>query len=220
MNTKSDELFFTLQMVGIKGEASLKKKNINSSILDTFKHHENALKKYLSKFFLPSHEIEDICQETFLRSFESNIQNKIQRPKSFIYRVATNLIMSQYRRSSYKLTDYIDDVGEELIPISTANIENDIDAQRKLGIFCESIASLPEQSRKILIMRKVYGYSIKEISSRLKMPTSTINYHIAKGMICCDDAMESYEAGNMSNKEVEVSENATLRQNLKGGVES
>ena len=115
-------------MVGIKGEVSLKKKNISSSILVNFKHHENALKKYLSKFFIPSHEIEDICQETFLRSFESNIQNEIQRPKSFMYRVATNLIMSQYRRSSYKLTDYIDDVGEELTPVSTADIENNIDA--------------------------------------------------------------------------------------------
>lgn len=205
-------------MAGIKGEASLKKKKINSSILDTFKHHESSLKKYISRFFLPSHEIEDICQETFLRSFESNIKNEIQRPKSFMYRVATNLIMSQYRRSSYKLTDYIDDVGEELIPINTANIENDIDAQRKLGVFCESVASLPEQSRKILVMRKVYGFSIKEISKRLNMPTSTINYNIAKGMICCDNAMESYEAGVLTSKEVEVSE--ALRQKLKGGVES
>ena len=201
-----------------KGGASLKKEKKNSSILDSFKNHENALKGYISKFFLPSHEIEDICQETFLRSFESNIKNEIQRPKSFIYRVATNLIMSQYRRSSYKLTDYIDDVGEELIPINTADIENDIDVQRKLGVFCESIASLPEQSRKILVMRKVYGYSIKEISKRLNMPTSTINYNIAKGMICCDNAMENYEAGVLTIIEVGVSESTAPHQKLKGGV--
>lgn len=201
-----------------KGEASLKKEKKNSSILDIFKHHENSLKKYISRFFLPSHEIDDICQETFLRSFESNIQNEIQRPKSFMYRVAKNLIMSQYRRSSYKLTDYIDDVGEELIPINTTDIENDIDAQRKLGIFCESIASLPEQSRKILIMRKVYGFSIKEISRRLNMPTSTINYNIAKGMVSCDNAMESYEAGALVNKEVAISDSSIMRQKSKGDV--
>ncbi|MEW6997841.1 RNA polymerase sigma factor [Colwelliaceae bacterium BS250] len=171
----------------------MKNENNNSSILDTFKQHEQALKKYISKFFLPSHEVDDICQETFLRSFESNIQNEIQKPKSFMYRVATNLIMSKYRRSSYKLTDYIDDVDEETIPLNCDNLENNIDAQRKLGIFCESLASLPEQTRKVLVMRKVYGYSIKEISSKLNMPTSTINYNIAKGMTCCDNAIESYE---------------------------
>jgi hypothetical protein len=33
------------------GEASLKKEHNNYSILDTFKDHENALKKYISKFF-------------------------------------------------------------------------------------------------------------------------------------------------------------------------
>ena len=180
-------------------------KNSNS-VLETFKRHEKALKKYITGFFLPSHQIEDICQETFLRSFESNIQNKIKRPKSFMYRVATNLIMSEYRRFSYKLTDYIDDVSDDSIPVNAADIENDVEAQRKLGVFCESIATLPEQSRKVLIMRKVYGYSIKEISSRLNMPRSTVNYHIAKGMVCCDNAMEKYEANTESladNKAIE-----------------
>ena len=205
-------------MIGMKGEVNLKKENNNSSILDTFKYHEGALRKYISRFLLPSHEIDDICQETFLRSFESNIQNEIQRPKSFMYRVATNLIMSQYRRSSYKLTDYIDDVSEELIPIDTADIENNIDAQRKLGIFCESLAALPEKSRRILVMRKVYGYSIKEISKRLDIPTSTINYNIAKGMICCDNAMESYEASVLANEEVNMSESSAQRQKLNGDI--
>ena len=200
----------------MKGEASLKKNKTNSSILDAFKNHESSLKKYISRFFLPSHEIDDICQETFLRSFESNIHNEIKRPKSFMYRVATNLIMSQYRRSSHKLTDYIEDLSDDIIPINTANIENDIDAQRKLGIFCESIATLPEKSRKILVMRKVYGFSIKEISRRLDVPTSTINYNIAKGMVRCDNAIEKYEVGVLASKEVEVDDSSLMRQKIKG----
>lgn len=205
--------------LSINVEANLKKEKQSSSILDIFNRHEGGLKKYISKFFLPSHEIDDICQETFLRSFESSMQNEIQQPKSFMYRVATNLIMSQYRRSSYKLTDYIEDVGEELAPIDTADIENDLDAQRKLGVFCESIASLPEQSRKILVMRKVYGFSIKEISSRLNMPTSTINYNIARAMVCCDDAMESYEAGEFAKSKDIMNKESHLGSKSKGGVE-
>lgn len=196
-----------------KGETSLKKNN--NLILDVFNSHENGLKKYISRFFLTSHEIEDICQETFLRSFESNIQNEIQKPKSFMYRVANNLIMSRYRRSSFKLNDYIDDIDGELESVTPTDLENDIDVQRKLGIFCESIAALPEQCREILIMRKVYGFSIKEISKRLDMPTSTINYNIAKGMVCCDNAMEEYEMGGLINTDVEHSENTLARQKMK-----
>lgn len=197
----------------------MKQKKESRSLLDIFKNHESGLKKYISKFFLPAHEIDDICQETFLRSFESNIQNEIERPKSFMYRVATNLIMSQYRRSSYKLTDYIDDVGEESMPTNTAEIEDDLDAQRKLGVFCESIATLPEQSRKILVMRKVYGFSIKEISSRLNMPTSTINYNIAKAMVCCDNAMENYQAEEGAVKNNKPAERSKLRSKAKGEAE-
>lgn len=182
--------------------------------------HENGLKKYLSKFFLSSHEIDDICQEAFLRSFESNMKNEIKQPKSFIYRVATNLLMSQYRRSSYKLTDYIDDVGEELMPVDASNIENDINAQRQLGVFCESIATLPEQCRKVLVMRKVYGFSIKEISKQLNMPTSTINYNIAKGMVCCDDAMEKYESEILTNRDGKKSDKLSPHRKSNGGTKS
>ena len=203
-----------------KREDGLGKKREDNAVFDSFKSHESALRKYVSRFLLPSHEIDDICQETFLRSFESNIQNKIQQPKSFMYRVAKNLIMSQYRLSSYKLTDYIDDIPEDLATIETINIENDLESQRKLGIFCESIATLPEKSRKILIMRKVYGFSIKEISKRLNIPTSTINHNIAKGMICCDNAMEKYEAGNQVLKKARMSKKSLHTQSQQIGGES
>ena len=167
------------------------------NVFKSFKQHEASLRRYISSFFITPQDIDDISQETFLRSFESNIKNNIQQPKSFMYRVAKNLIFSEYRRSSYKLTDYIEDMEDVDEPLDIANLENDLDAQHKLGLFCEGLASLPEQCRRVVVMRKVYGLSIKEISKRLDMPTSTINWNIAKGMIHCDNLIEEHETSNV-----------------------
>lgn len=160
------------------------------TVLDIFKQHEGALRRYISRFFISAQDIEDISQETFLRSFESNIKGKIDKPKSFMYRVAKNLILSEYRRSSYKLTDYIEDINDFEEPHDISNLENDVAAQYKLGLFCEGLASLPRQCRRVVVMRKVYGLSIKEISKRLDMPVSTVNWNIAKGMTHCDNVIE------------------------------
>lgn len=169
------------------------------SLIESFKRHEKSLRYYISSFFITPQDIEDIAQETFLRTFKSDIQKKVLKPKPFMFRVAKNLIMSEYRRSSYKLTDYIDDVGHEAEPMDISNLEHDYEVQQKLGLFCEALAGLPEQCRKVVIMRKVYGLSIKEISERLGMPTSTINWNIAKGMTHCDNVIEEAEKMHCSD---------------------
>ncbi|MGS2723348.1 RNA polymerase sigma factor [Porticoccus sp. GXU_MW_L64] len=164
-----------------------------TSVIDSFKRHEKSLRHYISGFFITPQDIEDITQETFLRTFKSDIKERVQKPKPFMFRVAKNLIMSEYRRSSYKLTDYIEDIGPDSEPLAIDDLENNREVQQKLGLFCEALAGLPEQCRRVVIMRKVYGFSIKEISKRLDMPTSTINWNIAKGMTACDNLIEQAE---------------------------
>jgi RNA polymerase sigma factor (sigma-70 family) len=171
---------------------------VKRNVFSYFKQHEAALRRYISSFFITSQDIDDISQETFLRSFESNIKSTIRQPKSFMYCVAKNLILSKYRRSSYKLTDYIEDLEDHEEPLDISNLENDIDAQHTLSLFCEGLASLPEQCRRVVVMRKVYGLSINEIAERLDMPTSTINWNIAKGMTHCDNLIEKHENSGVS----------------------
>jgi RNA polymerase sigma-70 factor (ECF subfamily) len=168
-------------------------KNDTNSILRIFKLHEKSLRHYISGFFIRPQDIEDISQETFLRTFKSHMKKEVLKPKSFMYRVAKNLIMSEFRRSSYKLTDYIEDINPGSMPININNLEDNIEAQEKLGMFCEALATLPEKCRRIMVMRKVYGFTIKEIASRMDMPVSTINWNLAKGITHCDNIAEEYE---------------------------
>jgi len=210
--TKVDKNLEQDQNVDTTAESAMndiEKKNIFNS----FKQHEASLRRYISSFFITRQDIDDISQETFLRSFESNIKSNIQQPKSFMYRVAKNLILSEYRRSSYKLTDYIDDMEEIDEPLGITDLENDVDAQHTLGLFCEGLASLPEQCRRVVVMRKVYGLSIKEISKRLDMPTSTINWNIAKGMTHCDNLIEEHEKNGFV-----LSQNESGKKNLNSRV--
>ena len=195
-----------------KNKAELAGNNGSGSLLESFKCHEKSLRHYISGFFITTQDIDDISQETFLRTFKSNMKDKVIKPKSFMFRVAKNLIISEYRRSSYKLTDYIEDIEYDSQPLDIANIENDFETQHTLGLFCEGLAGLPEQCRRIMIMRKVYGLTIKEISDRLGIATSTVNWNLAKGMTHCDNIIEKKEKTSIHVK--------SSLQEKKGGINS
>jgi RNA polymerase sigma factor (sigma-70 family) len=55
-------------------------------------------------------------------------------------------------------------------------------AQQKLGIYCEAVASLPTQCRRVVIMKKVYAMQNKEIARRLDLSVSTVEKHLTKGI--------------------------------------
>lgn len=180
------------------GESSDEVASGSQNILQVFKLHEKSLRHYISSFFIRPQDIEDISQETFLRTFKSHLKEEVHKPKSFMYRVAKNLIMSEFRRSSYKLTDYIEDISPSAMPIDVSNVEENIEAQEKLGWFCEALATLPEKTRRIMVMRKVYGLTVKEIAARMDMPVSTINWNLAKGITHCDNWVEQHENNEVS----------------------
>lgn len=169
------------------------RQNQNSKdFLSIFKQYENSLRRFISGFLVNSQDVEDIAQETFLRTYKSNEQEEISKPKSFMFRVAKNLIISEYRRSSFKLTDYIEDVEQDAC-VSTETLEEEVETEQKLTLFCEGLATLPEQTRKVVIMRKVFGMPIKDISEKTGMPISTVNWNIAKGLVHCDNLLEKQE---------------------------
>ena len=166
------------------------KSQSTKDFLSVFKQYEKSLRKFISGFLVNTQDIEDISQETFLRTYKSSESTDISKPKSFMFRVAKNLIISEYRRSSFKLTDYIEDFEQEPLSSVTDSLEEQIESEEKLRIFCDALSTLPAQCRKVVIMRKVFGLSIKDISEKTGMPVSTVNWNIAKGLVHCDDAAD------------------------------
>lgn len=150
-------------------------------ILDAFMQNHALLRGYISRFFVSSHEIDDVSQETFLRAFKAEKSERIEQPKAFLFKIAKNLMLSELARKSRKITDYIEDLEQGGSISDGVNLEDNVIAQQKLGIYCEAIASLPPKCRKVVLMKKVYGMSHKEIAGRLGITISAVDKHLVKG---------------------------------------
>ena len=152
------------------------------AILTEFNTIQLSLRSYISRYVISPQDIDDVSQETFLRAYKAEKEKEIEHPKAFLFRIAKNLMLSEFSRKARKITDYIEDYegSEELL--NTDNLESNVMAQQKLGIYCEAVASLPTQCRRVVIMKKVYGMQNKEIARRLELSVSTVEKHLTKGI--------------------------------------
>ena len=57
-------------------------------------------------------------------------------------------------------------------------------------VFWEAVTTLPPQCQKVFVLKRVYGYSHKEISKKMKISVSTVEKHAASGLKRCSEFME------------------------------
>ena len=160
--------------------------NQGANVLGAFQLHRLSLKRFIGRYLNNAQDIEDVSQEAFLRAFKAEKTTKVLQPKSFLFRIAKNVAISQLRSKSRQITDYIEDQPSGDVLISEWSTEDEVMAQQKLGIHCEAVAALPPKCRRVYLMRKVYGMPHKEIAERLGIATSTVEKHLLKGVEACD----------------------------------
>ena len=160
--------------------------NQGANVLGAFQLHRLSLKRFIGRYLNNAQDIEDVSQEAFLRAFKAEKTTKVLQPKSFLFRIAKNVAISQLRSKSRQITDYIEDQSVGDVLVSEWSTEDEVMAQQKLGIHCEAVAALPPKCRRVYLMRKVYGMPHKEIAERLGIATSTVEKHLLKGVEACD----------------------------------
>lgn len=171
-----------------------------SPVSSMFQENESILKKFLRRFVSNYHDIEDICQETILRALEAEKSRDILEPRAYLFGITKNIVRKKLDKESKSIIDFIEDFMPQEYRTNEPSIEECVDARQQMLIFVEAVATLPKQCQKVFTLKKVYGYSHKEIARKLGISTSTVEKHVATGLKRCDDYMKKHLEANILNK--------------------
>jgi len=144
----------------------------------------------LVKGIVPPKEVEDIVQETYVRVCQVENKGAIREPQSFMFRTARNLALDHVKRAESRLTDGADSIDDLLSAKIQPSPESDstfsqVASDEEFVLFCEAVRELPKQSRRAFVLKKVYGYSIKEIMAEMGLGQPTVETHIVNGTKKC-----------------------------------
>ncbi|HJS92480.1 MAG TPA: RNA polymerase sigma factor [Steroidobacteraceae bacterium] len=178
-------------------------------LLDQIFTHRAALQKYLRKFTAGAEDIEDLVQEAYVRVCALPAGQVVDSPRALLFRIARNLAVDRARQRLARATDDVADF--EPLNVSSVEAEPDeqVDLRRRFESFCAAVDSLPPICRRVFVLRKVYQLSHAEIAEVLGVSHSTIEKHVAKGLVRCRDRLK--ELGLLEESEVAVHERLPRR---------
>lgn len=176
-------------------DPSTTKQSMNKPQQDNITNLFVALRSTLARAvsrLVPPKEVEDIVQETYVRVCQVETPEQIQFPRSFMLRTAQNLALDHLKRAETRLNVSLDDELDLELAGYTTRADETFDrvaANQEFGFFCEAVRQLPLQCRKAFVLKKVYGYSQKEIALDLDISENTVEKHIATGIKRCAQFM-------------------------------
>lgn len=150
-------------------------------------HHRAALHRYLGKLTSGAEDIEDLVQETYVRIYALPDYQRIESPKALLFRIAHNLAVERARQRKAQATDTMGDLETLTVFSTEAPPDEQTDARRRFESFCAAVERLPPLCRRVFVLRKVHKLSHGEISQVLGVSPSTIEKHVAKGLVRCRD---------------------------------
>lgn len=150
------------------------------------------LRRYLGRYLKRAEDADDVAQESFVRVLEAAARGEIRYPRPYLYRTARNLAFNLKARKFNQMESSLEDlVSSDVLNDSGANPEVRVTAQRHFESFCRAVASLPPQCRQVLVLRKVYGFSQKEVAAQLDISVSTVEKHLGKALARCAQFMRA-----------------------------
>ena len=161
-----------------------------ASIINAFRSSENRLRSFIRRLGVNDSDIDDICQETVLRALKAEKQRTIDSPEAFLFGVARNVVRKQLTKQSRSVIDLVDGLAPDEYAAGEPSLGRALDERQRLQLFTEAVATLPPQCQRVFVMKRVYGYSQRDIAARLKISESTVEKHVAAGLKRCMDEME------------------------------
>ncbi len=141
---------------------------------------------------------EDITQETLLRFWQSHTYKETGKEMAYLYTIAGNLCMDEFRR---KRPCSIDD-KPELISEKCFVADNIPKTDEPEGVIervaIESaLGKLPEELREIVVMRYICEMSAAEIGKVIGMSRFSVNRRLKEGL---EILRESLEGGTVYDR--------------------
>ncbi len=171
-------------------------------IVSAYLKNKSSLGRFLRRFLDSAEDIEDTLHEAFLKAYQAERSISIKSPRAFLYRTAKNLALNQLESNRNRRTGNLANITE--LPVPDGNekgIEHNAIIEQQLELALLAIANLPPRVREVYILKKVHGLKQKEIAAQLGIAESTVEKHIAKGLLLISKEFYVDENDHLSQQE-------------------
>jgi RNA polymerase sigma factor (sigma-70 family) len=148
---------------------------------------ETRLRAILRRFFPKPVDLADGIQEAYARllCLPDGDLARIRSPAAFLVRVARNVAVEWTRKRRLMPRDALTELRLVELPDNGPSALEVLSRREELDLLNRAIAALPERCRKVLVLRRLQGFSQKEIAVQLGISENTVEKHASNGLRLC-----------------------------------
>jgi RNA polymerase sigma-70 factor (ECF subfamily) len=155
----------------------------NEQVFDKFfKNNSKLLRNHIYYKFGDLEQAEDIVQDAFIKLWNNCSKVSIDKAKSYIYTIATNLGISvtRHQKVRFKYKDYITQRKTDINHESPEFIALEKEYMEKLK---NAIADLPERQREVFLLNRIDKKTYKEIAELSNVSVKAIEKLMHKALL-------------------------------------
>lgn len=150
---------------------------------------EPLLVRYLQRNWRDASEVADLRQEVYIRVYEAARRKRPDPVKPYVFLTARNLIIDRLRHDNVVSIENVADAEWSNIQDLEPAPEQRVAARQELQRMQAAIEKLPPRCRQVVLLRRVYGFSQREVARKMGIKEETVENQIVKGMRALTDAM-------------------------------
>ena len=132
-------------------------------------------------------DIEDLVQETFVKSYEAELKQEIKFERTYMLKTAKNLAINHVSKASARKNQSLENMQALPIDLTSNSLESQFETKERFLQFCRATDTLSTEVKRVFLLKKVYGISQKDIAQSIGLSESTVEKHVAKGLLQCAD---------------------------------
>ncbi len=162
---------------------------------------EPELRDWLKRRLPARQDADDVIQETYAILAAMADVSHVRQPRAYVYSVAQSVVLQQLRRAQVVSIEAVAEIeqlaheGDHACPERTTSSRQEL---ARIGVL---INSLPAKCRQAFILRRVEGYSQREIAERMQISENTVEKHICKGIRILMESMKRHGNGAEQGRE-------------------
>ena len=140
------------------------------------------LKRFFTNRHIPSHEVDDLVQEVFLRLSARGGVERLERLEPYVFATASNLLRDRRRHLTSKAAEAHVPYDEALHGNSRPALEPDriLLGTQMVTRLVEALYELPERTRAVFALYHFEELTHAQIGERLGMAISTVEKNMAR----------------------------------------
>lgn len=150
---------------------------------------ERSLTHFIKRNWRSIEDVVDIRQEVYSQALGAARRGLPQQTRAYLFAVARNNLINRAKRAKIVSFDVVADLEDVGMDFDLSDTERGLEARDELRRAMAGIATLPPRCREVIRLRKVEGYSTREVAEQLGIGINTVEKQTTLGMRALVDFM-------------------------------